>query len=88
MELARLERLLDDEDEVFYSATKDLLEGRRLSALEERHSFLVDKRFASGLTLEEEHELKATEHMLDIGEAEFYEPIKRRLRLVLQRYTR
>src|SRR5712691_8413239 len=45
----------------------------------DRHSALVEKKYASSLTAEEREELLRLEQRLDQAEAEFYEPIEGKL---------
>jgi hypothetical protein len=55
----------------------------RVAAARRRHAVLIDKKFAASLDTTEQHELAQLELLLDAADAPFYEPIKSRLRAIL-----
>lgn len=59
------------------------LDPEKLKQAYERHGLLVNKKFSKGLSMEEQDELSGLKNMLSDSEAQFYEPIIRKLQQVL-----
>jgi hypothetical protein len=88
LELAKLEGILDTEEDAFYGGPEDSLRVARRASRLSKYSALVDKKFLTGLNDDEEREFLELRVALDADEGAFYEPLKQRLREMLRQHAR